>query len=124
MVGVTLEVPLLTWGATDLRIQQRQLATQVLGLQLEGVKRSVTAEYRRTRFQLSKSNDRLRSVRSSLQAADENFALTKAKYVSGGVLSLEVLSAQQLLTDLKLEELGTIAETQLLLAKLEQITSR
>lgn len=34
------------------------------------------------------------------------------------------LSAQQLLTDLKLEELSTIAEGQLLLARLEQITSR
>jgi outer membrane protein len=124
MVGVTLEVPLFTWGATDLRVQQRQLATQVLGLQLEGVRRSVSAEYQRTRFQLTKSNDRLRSVRSSLQAAEENFALTKAKYASGGVLSLEVLSAQQLLTDLKIEELSTIAEQQVLLAKIEQITSR
>lgn len=124
MVGVTLEVPLFTWGAADLRVQQRQLATQVLNLQLEGVKRSVATEYQRTRLKLAKSDDRLRSVRTSLQAAEENFALTKAKYVSGGVLSLEVLSAQQLLTDLRLEELSTIAEGQLLLAKLEQITSR
>ncbi len=123
-VGMTLEVPLFTWGATDLRVQQRQLATQALGLQLEEVRRSVTTEYQKTRFQLAKSNERLRSVRTSLQAAAENFMLTKAKYASGGVLSLEVLSAQQLLTDLKLEELSTIAEGQLLLARLEQITSR
>jgi outer membrane protein TolC len=66
----------------------------------------------------------LRSIRMSLKAAEENFALTKAKYASGGVLSLEVLSAQQLLTDLRLEELDSIADAQLLLAKLEQITSR
>ena len=124
MVGVTLEVPLFTWGATNLRIQQRELATQALTLQLEGVKRSVATEYQKTQLQLSKSDERLRSIRTSMKAADENFALTKAKYASGGVLSLEVLSAQQLLTDLRLEELETIAESESLLAKLEQITSR
>ena len=124
MVGITLEVPLFTWGATDLRIQQRELATQALTLQLEGVKRSVATEYQKTVFQMSKSDERLRSIRTSLKAAEQNFALTKAKYAAGGVLSLEVLSAQQLLTDLKLEELETIAEAELLSAKLEQITSR
>jgi outer membrane protein TolC len=124
MVGITLEVPLFTWGATDLRIQQRELATQAFALQLEGVRRSVATEYRKSQLQLSKSDERLRSIRTSLKAAEENFALTKAKYAAGGVLSLEVLSAQQLLTDLKLEELETIAEAELLLAKLEQITSR
>jgi outer membrane protein TolC len=124
MVGITLEIPLFTWGAIDLRIQQRELATQALTLQLEGVRRSVATEYQKTQLQLSKSDERLRSIRTSLKAADENFALTKAKYAAGGVLSLEVLSAQQLLTDLRLEELETIAESEALLARLEQITSR
>ena len=124
MVGITLEVPLFTWGATDLRVQQRELATQALTLQMEGVKRSVMTEYRRTQLQMSKSEERVRSIRTSLKAAEENFALTKAKYAAGGVLSLEVLSAQQLLTDLKLEELETVADAELLSAKLEQITSR
>ena len=124
MIGVTLEVPLFTWGATDLRIQQRELATRALSLQLEGVKRSVTTEFRKTQFQLSKSEERLRSIRTSLKAAQENFVLTKAKYAAGGVLSLEVLAAQQLLTDLRLEELETIADSDLLSAKLEQISSR
>jgi outer membrane protein TolC len=124
MVGLTLEVPLFTWGATDLRIQQHQLATETLGLQLEGIRRSVATEYQKARHQLAKVGERLRSLRTSLNAAGENFALTKAKYAAGGVLSLEVLSAQQLLTDLKLEELETVAEGQSLSAKLEQITSR
>ena len=124
MVGITLQVPLFNWGASDLRIQQRELATQALTLQLEGIRRSVSTEYRKTQLRLSKSDERLRSIRTSLKAAEENFMLTKAKYAAGGVLSLEVLSAQQLLTDLKLEELETIAEAELLSAKLEQITSR
>ena len=124
MIGVSLEVPLFTWGATDLRIQQREIATKVYALQLEGVKRSVMTEFQKTRLLLSKADERLQSIRTSLRAADQNFALTRAKFAGGGVLSLEVLSAQQLLTDLRLEELESIAESELLLAKLEQITSR
>jgi outer membrane protein len=124
MVGVTLEVPILNWGATDLRVQQRQLATENLALQLREVERSVNAEYRRTMLRLQNIDERLNSTRASMRSAEENFALTSAKYASGGVLSLEVLSAQQMLADLKLEELETIAGQQMLLARLEQITSR
>jgi outer membrane protein len=124
MVGVSLEIPLFTWGATDLRSQQKQLATDALGLQLEAVRRSVTTEYRRTESQLKRMNERVQSLRVSLKAADENFMLTKAKYASGGVLSLEVLAAQQLLTDLILDELQTLADRQALIAKMEQLTTR
>ncbi len=124
MIGLSLEVPLFTWGATDLRAQQKQLATDALGLQLEAVRRSVTTEYQRTQLQLKRVEERVQSLRISLKAADENFMLTKSKYASGGVLSLEVLAAQQLLMDLKLDELQTLADRQALLAKMEQITTR
>jgi len=124
MVGLSLEIPLFTWGATDLRVQQKQLATDALGLQLEAVRRSVTTEYQKTLLQLNRAEERVQSLRVSLKAADENFILTKSKYASGGVLSLEVLAAQQLLTDLKLDELQTLADRQALLAKIEQITTR
>jgi outer membrane protein TolC len=124
MIGLSLEVPVFTWGATDLRAQQKQLATDALGLQLESVRRSVTTDYQRTRLQLKRAEERLQSIRISLKAADENFVLTKSKYASGGVLSLEVLAAQQLFTDLKLDELQTLADRQALLAKMEQITTR
>jgi outer membrane protein len=124
MVGLSLEVPLFTWGATDLRAQKKQLATDALGLQLEAIRRSVTTEFQKTQMQLRRVEERVASLRVSLKAADENFVLTKSKYASGGVLSLEVLSAQQLLMDLKLDELQTLADRQALLAKMEQITTR
>jgi outer membrane protein len=123
-VGLSLEIPLFTWGATDLRIQQKQLATDAMGLQLEAVKRTVTTEYQKTLLQMKRAKERLQSLRVSLKAADENYVLTKSKYASGGVLSLEVLAAQQLLTDLRLDELQTLADRQALLAKMEQITTR
>jgi outer membrane protein len=122
--GVALEIPLVNWGATDLRVQQKQLDVDNLRLQSELLQRSITTESRKTRLQIMKQRERLRSIQNNLKSAEDNFLLTKSKYAGGGTLSLEVLSAQQLLTDIKLSELQTLADIQLLAAKMEQLTTR
>jgi outer membrane protein len=123
-VGIALEIPLINWGATDLRIQQRQLDAENLRLQSELMRRSIATESWKTRLQIEKQRERLRFIQNNITSAEENFLLTKSKYAGGGTLSLEVLSAQQLLTDIKLSELQTMADIQLLAAKLEQLTTR
>ena len=123
-LGVTLEIPLINWGATDLRVQQRQLDADNLRLQSELLQRSITAESRKTRLQITKQRERLRVIQNNMKSAEDNFLLTKSKYVGGGSISLEVLSAQQLLTDTKLSELQTLADIQLLAAKMEQLSAK
>jgi outer membrane protein TolC len=122
--GIVVDIPLVNWGATDLRVQQQQLTVNNLRLESERLQRSVTSQARQTRLQILRLRDRLGSVRQSLKQAEENFVLTKSKFVGGGTLSLEVLSAQQLLTETWLLELQTLADIQLLTAKLEQLTAR
>ena len=122
--GVALEIPLINWGATDLRIQQKQIDADNLRLQSELLQRSVTSELKKTQLQIAKQHERLRFIRSNFKSAEDNFLLTKSKYTGGGTLSLEVLSAQQLLTDTKLSELQTLADIQFLAAKMEQLTTR
>ncbi len=121
-LGVLLEIPLINWGATDLRVQQKQLDADNLRLQSELLQRSITADTRRTRLQITKQRERLRVIQNNMKSAEDNFLLTKSKYVGGGSISLEVLSAQQLLTDTKLSELQALADIQLLAAKMEQLS--
>jgi outer membrane protein len=123
-LGITLEFPLVNWGATDLRVQQKQLDADNLRLQSELLQRSIKTESMKVRFQIKKQRDRLRSIQNNLRSAEDNFLLTKSKYAGGGTLSLEVLSAQQLLTDIKLSELQALADIQLLAAKIEQLNTR
>ncbi len=123
-LGVFVEVPLVNWGATDLRVQQRQLAVDDLRFQSELLHRSIFSETKKTQLQLVTLRERLHSIRDSYKSAEENFLLTKSKFAGGGALSLEVLSAQQLLTDTRLSELQTLADIQLLTARLEQLTTR
>jgi outer membrane protein TolC len=121
-VGIVVDIPLINWGATDLRVQQRQLAVDNVRLESGQIRRSITSDLKKTTLQLARMQDRLQSIRQSLHSAEENFLLTKSKFAGGGTLSIEVLSAQQLLTETKLSELESMAQIQNLAAKLEQLT--
>ena len=122
-LGIVLDIPLINWGAINLRVQQKQAAVDNLRLESNLLQRSIRSETKRITLQLLRSRERLQAIRLSLKSAEENFLLTKSKFVGGGVLSMEVLSAQQLLTEIRLSELQTLADIQLLSAKLEQLTT-
>jgi outer membrane protein TolC len=123
-VGVQLELPVFNWGATDLRIQQRQLEAENQRLGAEAVRRSLMAEYRRALVALADAEDRLRTVQANRQTATDHYLLITSRFVVGEVTSLEVLDAQQLLTDNSLAELDAASDIDLLRARLVQLTTR
>ncbi len=122
--GIVVDIPFANWGATDIRVQQKQLAVENARLGSSQLQRSITSDMKRTRLQLQRTRDRLQSIQLSLQSAEENFLLTKSKFAGGSTLSIEVLAAQQLLTDTRLSELESMAQIQVLAAKLEQLTTQ
>ena len=122
--GVSFQFPLFGWGAIGLQEQQQELVTDSLRLETSALRRSLALEIRNARLRLTNEAKRLQSIRANIQRAGENYLLTKAKYASGNTLSLEVLSAQQLLTEAKLTELETLAEMQTLSAELEKLTTQ
>jgi outer membrane protein len=119
-VGMTLEMPLFNWGATDLRVQQKEVLSESLRLESETVRRSLLNNAQKLSVQLTNANRRLQGVRENMQAAQDNFLLTKSKFAGGGALSLEVFTAQQLLVDVRLAELQAVADIQLLRVKIDQ----
>jgi len=121
-VGVGIEIPILNWGATGIRKQQRELATDDLRQKLELLRRSLLTDLRKSRLQLAQANNRLRTIRENVSRTEENFLLTKSRYAAGGTLALEVLNAQQLLTEARLAELQTMADIQLLAARIERLS--
>ncbi len=123
-VGISVDGALFNWGATDLRIEQREVQSEILRLQNVILKRSLVSEYGRTRLQLSRAFARLDQIRSNLRIAEENYLLTKATFAGGKALALEVLSAQQLLTDARLSEVQTLADIQMAAAKIRQLSQQ
>jgi outer membrane protein len=119
-IGLTAELPLLNWNATGLRVQQKQLASENLRLQSDMLRRSLNAEGRRLRLELRNAEERLHIARQTIKGSEDNFLLTKSKFAGGGSLSLEVLSAQHLMTDTRLAELQALADIQSIHARIEQ----
>lgn len=123
-VGVTVELPLLNWGATDLRVQQKQIASENLRLEHEQLLRTVNAQARTLRLHFANVLQRVRTSRQIIEQADGNFLLTKSKYVTGSALSLEVLAAQQLLIESKRVETQALVDVQTILARIDQLLTR
>ncbi|MDB5035723.1 MAG: outer rane efflux protein [Chlorobi bacterium] len=121
--GVTVDIPILNWGITDLHVEQRQIGVDTLRLQAEILRRSILRQNGELRARLARGRDRLALIRATIVDAEKNFLLTKSKYAGGGGSALEVLDAQQLLSDNRLAELQTLADLQALVAKLQRLTN-
>jgi outer membrane protein TolC len=121
-VGVTVENLLFGWGVTDLRIQQAQLNAETIRLNYELQRRGLVADVARLRSQVASNMDQLHSINSTLTIANDNYTLTKAQYAGGGATALDVLSAEQLLSENRSMELQTRADLHRLLARARQLS--
>lgn len=123
-VGLGIQFPILNWGATGLRTEQKEIATDDVRNRMELLRRSIAADAVRLRVQLAGARERLRVLRGNLAKANDNYILMKSKFAAGASLSLEVLSAQQALTDAKLAELQTLADIRSFTARIERLHAR
>jgi len=120
-IGISVENLLFNWGIADLRIQQQQLAAYNTQLYYERQRRVLQSNIHRLRNQVKSTIDQLCSIDNTLKKAEDNYALTKAQYAGGGTTALEVLSAEQLLSENRLADIQTRAEFKKLLARIEQL---
>jgi outer membrane protein len=123
-VGISVDVPLLDWAGINLREKQQRLATENVRLQAEIFKRSQLAELRVLTLQIRNLKQRREELQRRTRSAEENYLLTKSKYVGGAAPASEVLAAQQIVIDTRLEELQARADILRLSARLEQILGR
>ena len=122
-VGLGIQFPILNWGATGLRTEQKEVVTDDLRNRMEILRRSIASDAVRLRVQIAGARERLGLLRGNLMKANDNYILTKSKFAAGASLSLEVLSAQQALTDARLSELQTLADIRSLTAKIERLNA-
>jgi outer membrane protein len=122
--GIILELPLVDWGQRSLREREQRLAAQDARYRARAYERSLAREVRSLTLQIETLERGLSDLRTRAKRAEENFVLTKSKYVGGAAPATEVLEAQQLITDTRLEELQARADILKLTARIEQILAR
>jgi outer membrane protein TolC len=122
-VGVALGMPIFDWGSRRFRIRQFELTSDSLLIQMMILRRSLLSEYNTALTGLSSARKRLRLAERAINAASDNYDLTKAKYAGGSALTLEVLDAYQTLTESRLTRLDILAEIATVGAKLQRINA-
>ncbi|HEX7571753.1 MAG TPA: TolC family protein, partial [Bacteroidota bacterium] len=100
-----------------------ELVTEDLRHRMELLRRSIASDAARTRMKLASARERLRVLRGDVAKARDNFILTKSKFAGGGALSLEGLSAQQALTDVRLAEIQALADIRSIGARIERLNA-
>ncbi len=120
-LGLSFEIPLVTWGGAGAREEEKAVASENLRLEREGLRRSIAAEIRRVRLQLRSAIARRDASEEMLRTASENLLLTRSRYAAAGVLALEVLSAQQQLREVRRAALQARADIQSLRARIDQL---
>jgi outer membrane protein TolC len=123
-IGLSFDLPVFDWGSNHLQVQQRQLAAESARYRLTIVQRQQESRVRSALAGISALSEQLDTIQAAISTSQDNFVLTKAKYVAGQALASEVLSARQLVTDMKLAELEAFADRQALQADLQRITTQ
>lgn len=122
--GVSVQVPLFDWGQVKYRERGQRLAVENARYEAEAFNRAQARELRSISFQIGNLERRIGELRKTMKDADDNYILTKSKYLGGAAPATEVLAAQQLVTDARLGELQARADALKLSARLEQIMTR
>jgi outer membrane protein TolC len=103
---LSLDLPLFNWGAIGDRIQQKELASQQLEAEAQLRSREIETEYSVTKSDLEASRNALAGYTDNIARAEENYLTAKSRFAGGAGSNLEVLEAQRLLTEAKLNRSG------------------
>jgi outer membrane protein TolC len=99
---LSLDLPLFTWGGIDNRIQQKEFAEQQLDAQIQLQRRELETEWRVTLSDLETARKNMASYTSTIATAEQNYLSAKSRFAGGAGSNLEVLDAQRLLVEAKL----------------------
>ena len=97
--AATLNIPIWNWGATQSKIRQAQLRQQQARVELNATERQLLASIQSFYKEAQTARAERDLLRQSFDLASESLRLTTLKYQGGEATVLEVVDAQNTLTD-------------------------
>lgn len=107
-VLLTLELPLFTWGAVGDRIEQKEYAEQRLEAEVNLERRNLETEWQGAVNDLALARQNLVSTASNILDAERNYLAARSRFAGGSGSNLDVLDAQRLLVEAKLNHNTTL----------------
>ena len=94
----TVNIPLWNWGATRSKVHQADLRRQQARVELTFAQRQLLSNLRSFFNEAAASHEQLETLRSSAELAADSLRLTTLRYQAGEASVLEVVDAQNTLT--------------------------
>jgi outer membrane protein TolC len=102
-------------------VEQKALAAEIQDVRVHQLARSVESERLRVLIAIRSGRRLSVSCEANVRLAEDNYLLTKSRYAGGDALSLEVLTAQQAVTDTRLAALQAEVDCARAATVLEQL---
>ena len=96
--AATLNVPVWNWGAIQSRVRQAELQQQQARVELSAAQRQALADLQSFYAEAQLACGQLETLRNSAELAADSLRLTNLRYQAGEATALEVVDAQNTLT--------------------------
>ncbi len=101
-VGVSLSVPVFTFGSLQDSYDAAEAAANSIALQNEYSRTTLEREFQSTVNDIAQADSQILSLKKNLVVADNNMVLSKAAYAGGTGSSLDVLNAIQMVNQIRM----------------------
>ena len=120
--AATLNIPIFSWGATQSKVKQAQLQQHQAQLELSAAQRQAVADFQAFYAEAETALNQLATLRNTSDLAAESLRLTNLRYQAGEATALEVVDAQNTLTQARNNLNDGEARYHLALANLQTLT--
>ena len=96
--AATLNIPIFSWGATQSKVKQAELQRHQAQVELSAAQRQALADLQSFYAEAQTSFGQVNTLRSSADLAGDSLRLTNLRYQAGEATALEVVDAQNTLT--------------------------
>jgi outer membrane protein TolC len=96
--SATLDLPIFSWGATQSKVRQAELRRSQARLELSAAQRQVLADLHIFYAEAQTARAQLDMLRQSADLAAESLRLTTLRYQAGEATALEIVDAQNTVT--------------------------
>ena len=93
-IGVTVQVPVWTWGENKYKIRASRTATSIAQLEMDDVRKKIDLEIEQNRLRLKDANKQLATSHKNMAAAEENLRCASVGFKEGVMTVTEVMAAQ------------------------------
>jgi outer membrane protein len=101
-VGISVAVPLFTFGSIEDNYSAAEASAKSVSLQNDYSRILMERDFEGTRNDVANAESQIAALKSNLVVAEQNLLLSKARYAGGSGISLEVLDAIQMVNQIRL----------------------